>query len=199
MLKKSSVTSDRDKYIGGSDIGAVCNLNIYANQNAESLYEKKHSGETDDLSNNIFVQFGNQNEYKVREAINQHYQTNFIEDTFIKDDLRGNTDGVNDDTILEIKCRVSKGKILLSDVLQAHMYCLLSGKRKIMIAIAYCNEYYELGDEIIVYHFEYSHKLVRKMKEYIEAFREKNFEKENLVWDLTTILKKVEVVRLKTC
>lgn len=98
---KIDVTIDRDKYIGGSDIPIIMGISPFKTR-YQLLLEKAGLVENE-FTGNRFTQYGDDIEPLIRDYINEKYKTNFAPAKKVKGDLRGHTDGVNKDTVLEIK------------------------------------------------------------------------------------------------
>lgn len=100
---QETVKQDRDKYIGGSDIPVIMNLSPYKTR-FDLLLEKAGYKE-DDFDGNIYTEYGNVMEPKIREYVN-NYRTegcHFVEGMHIYDDIRIHTDGESAGSIMEIK------------------------------------------------------------------------------------------------
>lgn len=100
---QETVKQDRDKYIGGSDIPVIMNLSPYKTR-FDLLLEKAGYKE-DDFADNIYTEYGNVMEPKIREYVNS-YRTegcHFVEGMHIYDDIRIHTDGESAGSIMEIK------------------------------------------------------------------------------------------------
>ena len=105
---QESVNQDRDKYIGGSDIPIIMNLSPFKSR-YELLLEK--AGYKEDLfEGNIYTDYGNKLEPKIREYINKTRNTDFAEGKHVREAREGetigvriHTDGENCDGILEVK------------------------------------------------------------------------------------------------
>lgn len=98
---QKSVKEDRDKYIGGSDIPVIMGISPFKTR-YELLLEKAGLKE-DDFEGNIYTEYGNVMEEKIRSYINEKYDTAFVEGKHIEGDIRCHTDGENKDYILEVK------------------------------------------------------------------------------------------------
>ncbi len=95
------VRIDRNKYIGGSDIPVIMGISPFKKR-FDLLLEKVGIQENE-FEGNIYTEYGNVLEPKIREYINSIYNTNFIEDKKIIGDLRSHVDGFDGKGILEIK------------------------------------------------------------------------------------------------
>ena len=95
------VTVEREKWIGGSDVGAIMGISPFKTR-YELLCEK--AGLTrDDFEGNKYTEYGDKMEGKIRAYINEKYKTDFKPDRKFKGVVRYHADGANVDTILEIK------------------------------------------------------------------------------------------------
>ena len=97
------VTKDRDKYIGGSDIAAILNISKFKTR--WQLLKEKAGVEESSFTGNVYTEYGNELEPKIREYVNEELDHHFIEGKVIEDYLRYHADGVdfNDKCVLEIK------------------------------------------------------------------------------------------------
>lgn len=97
------VTKDRDKYIGGSDIAAILNISKFKTR--WQLLKEKAGVEESSFTGNVYTEYGNELEPKIREYVNAELDHHFIEGKVIDDYLRYHADGVdfNDKCVLEIK------------------------------------------------------------------------------------------------
>lgn len=95
------VTIDRDKYIGGSDIAIIMGISTFKTR-WQLLLEKAGLAENT-FTGNQYTFFGQQIEPQIRDYINRKYNTNFVPNQTIVGDFRGNTDGFNEECVLEIK------------------------------------------------------------------------------------------------
>lgn len=96
-----SVSQDRDKYIGGSDIPVIMGISPFKTR-FDLLLEKAGVKE-DDFEGNQYTEYGNIMEEKIRSHINNELGKVFKEGQHIKDDIRLHTDGEDSVSILEIK------------------------------------------------------------------------------------------------
>ena len=95
------VTIDRDKYVGGSDLPVIMGISTFKTR-WELLLEKAGLAENT-FTGNQYTLFGQQIEPQIRDYINRKYNTNFVPNQTIVGDFRGNTDGFNEECVLEIK------------------------------------------------------------------------------------------------
>lgn len=95
------VRTDRNKFIGGSDIPIIMNLSPFKKR-FDLLLEKADLLEND-FDGNIYTEYGNILESKIRKYINKLKNTNYIEYKKIDGNIRCHLDGFNDVSVLEIK------------------------------------------------------------------------------------------------
>lgn len=105
---QETVRQDRDKYLGGSDIPVIMNLSPFKSR-FDLLLEKAGYKESD-FEGNVYTEYGNKLEPKIREAINSEIEEPFVEGKHVREaeadeiiGVRIHTDGENSDAILEIK------------------------------------------------------------------------------------------------
>lgn len=112
---QESVSQDREKFIGGSDIPIIMEISPFKSR--FDLLLEKAGYKKNDFEGNVFTEYGNTMESKIREWLNEDLDAKFVEGKHIMDipngwqehdngmKIRCHTDGENDalDTILEIK------------------------------------------------------------------------------------------------
>lgn len=98
---QKTVKEDRSKYIGGSDIPIILGLSPFKSR--FQLVLEKAEIMQDHFDGNIYTEYGNIMEDKIRQHINRKRQTNFVEDKLTEGIIRCHVDGFNGDEILEIK------------------------------------------------------------------------------------------------
>ena len=103
-----TIREDRDKYVGGSDIPAILNISPWKSR-WDLLLEKADLKESD-FEGNMYTEYGNVMEPKIREHINDIWKREYKPATKIAGDLRGNTDGYDGTTVIEIKTTSRDGK-----------------------------------------------------------------------------------------
>lgn len=131
-----SVTKDRDKFVGGSDLPIIMGISPFKTR-FDLLLEKAGYKE-DTFEGNEYTAFGNALEPQIREFINSSIKDPFKVKCLIKGNLRGNTDGVNADTILEIKTTSQIKKTLRgykTYLVQLLFYMSLYNKEKGILAV----------------------------------------------------------------
>lgn len=140
---QETVKQDRDKYIGGSDIPVIMNLSPFKSR-FDLLLEKAGYKE-DTFEGNVYTEYGNKLEPKIRDYINTTHDTKFIEGKHTReasDDeiigVRIHTDGENNNSILEIKTtsqiydKVDDYKLYLVQLL---FYMVNTGKTHGLLAV----------------------------------------------------------------
>ena len=98
-----SVTQDRERYIGGSDIAIIMGISHFKTR-FDLLLEKAGLQENE-FTGNEYTEYGNVLEPKIRNYINEQKISlkPFREDKKIVGDIRCHVDGFNGETVLEIK------------------------------------------------------------------------------------------------
>lgn len=100
---QSTVSQDRDKWIGGSDIPVIMGISPF--QKRYDLLLFKAGLKEGTFEGNEYTEYGNVMEPKIRDYINQCFKMNYVEGKHEIEELgfRLHTDGECDDSILEIK------------------------------------------------------------------------------------------------
>lgn len=140
---QDTVNKDREKYIGGSDIPVIMNLSPFKSR-FDLLLEKAGYKESD-FFGNVYTEYGNTMEPKIREAINSQIKEPFTEGKHIREaaedeiiGVRIHTDGENSDSILEVKTtstihdNIEDYKLYLVQLL---FYMVNTGKRYGLLAV----------------------------------------------------------------
>lgn len=146
---QDTVTKDREKYIGGSDIPIIMNISPFKSR-FDLLLEKAEL-QDNDFDGNQYTEYGNVMEEKIRDYINmsinltqgikrfvegQHYY--IFDNNGTRGDLRLHTDGENSETILEIKT-TSQTHDKLSDykvyLVQLLFYMYFTGRPNGVLAV----------------------------------------------------------------
>jgi putative phage-type endonuclease len=96
-----SVTKDREKWIGGSDVPAVMGISPFKTR-YDLLLEKAGLKEVEFVDNE-YVRFGRMIEPKIRAYINDFLETTFKPNKKTEGKIRYHSDGVNETTMIEIK------------------------------------------------------------------------------------------------
>ena len=102
-FKKENVINERYKFIGGSDITIIFGKSSFKTRE-ELLIEKYEQKEVEDISN-IYIDFGNFMEPKLREFFNKKYNVNCQEFSKVDGAKRANVDGLDIEKgmLIEIK------------------------------------------------------------------------------------------------
>lgn len=147
---QESVKQDREKFIGGSDIPIIMELSPFKSR--FDLLLEKAGYKKNDFDGNVFTEYGNKMESKIRDHINAGFISSFVEGKHISDFpanivsqvnpngmmVRCHTDGECDDYILEIKTtaqtydNVDDYELYLVQLL---FYMLMTGKEHGMLAV----------------------------------------------------------------
>ena len=110
---QESVKQDREKYIGGSDIPIIMELSPFKSR--FDLLLEKAGYKKDTFEGNVFTEYGNTMESKIRDYINKEKGSHFAEGKHIVDvpvewnehpngmKIRAHTDGECGNIILEVK------------------------------------------------------------------------------------------------
>lgn len=150
---QKSVSEDRWKYLGGSDIPIIMELSPFKSR-FDLLLEKAQYKE-DDFSGNAFTDYGNKMEEKIRDFINETLipddEESLTEGKHIKKiptawgksmsnqmKIRAHTDGENESTILEVKTTSHIFKTIEENELylvQLLFYMMSTGKKKGILAV----------------------------------------------------------------
>ena len=145
---QSSVNQDREKFIGGSDIPVIMELSPFKSR--FDLLLEKAGYKKNDFDGNVFTDYGNKMESKIREHINLTHQSDYKEGKCIEEipsewdvtpngmKIRCHTDGENETSILEIKTtaqtydNVDDYELYLVQLL---FYMFMTGKKFGMLAV----------------------------------------------------------------
>jgi putative phage-type endonuclease len=95
------VKKDRNKFIGGSDIPVIMGISPFKTR--FDLLLEKADLLVNDFEGNIYTEYGNVLEPKIRAYINEIKETEYIEYKIVNNDVRCHLDGYNGDSVLEIK------------------------------------------------------------------------------------------------
>ncbi len=144
--KADTVTQHRSKYIGGSDVPIIMDISFFKSR-MELLQEKSGYLENN-FEGNMYTEYGNVLEPMIRNYINDNLVDDpFKEECFIgklspfddeKLNFRCNVDGMNSDTILEVKTTSNiKNSVDEYDVylVQLLFYMINSQKEKGILAV----------------------------------------------------------------
>ena len=144
---QDTVNKDREKYIGGSDIPVIMDISPFKSR-FDLLLEKAGYKEND-FTGNVFTEYGNTLEPKIRDYVNSITSAPkvkpFVEGKHVREatgdeiiGVRIHTDGENDKQILEIKTTsqifedVNDYKLYLVQLLY---YMILTGKESGVLAV----------------------------------------------------------------
>ena len=145
---QESVKQDREKFIGGSDIPIIMELSPFKSR--FDLLLEKAGYKKNDFEGNVFTEYGNKMESKIRDHINLTHQSDYKEGKCIEEipsewdvtpngmKIRCHTDGENETSILEIKTtaqtydNVDDYQLYLVQLL---FYMLMTGKKFGMLAV----------------------------------------------------------------
>ena len=100
-MNKDTVTKDRAKFIGGSDLAGIMGLSPFIDR--WTLLQQKAGLKERDFFGNEYTRYGDELEPIVRDYINEKYCRDFEPAVKIDGDLRGNCDGIDEGGLLEIK------------------------------------------------------------------------------------------------
>ena len=147
---QETVKQDRQKYLGGSDIPIIMNLSPFKSR--FDLLLEKAGYKVSDFEGNVYTEYGNTMESKIRDAINSQIKEPFTEGKHTReateDELIGvriHTDGENSNSILEVKTTsqifddIDDYKIYLVQLL---FYMVNTGKQYGLLAV------YERPDDL---------------------------------------------------
>lgn len=192
-MSNPNVTIDRHKYIGGSDLPSILGLNSKYGISVFEFAKQKAGIVPNPFTGNQFTKYGQVMEPIIRDYINSKYQTNYLEDTIIDSErgYRGNTDGIDRDTVIPILEIKTFGEELdveyYAPQCQFYMetfnqpYCRLVGYKR--PADFYKGVDYELENDDSYFNFEFDEnniveytiyrdsKVWEKIEERITAFK----------------------------
>ena len=102
-MNKDTVTTERWKYIGGSDMPVIMGISPFKTR-FQLLQEKAQIVEPD-FKGNEYTEYGNVMEPLIRDYVNETLNRNFAPDVLIDGDFRFNFDGLDKEhnEILEVK------------------------------------------------------------------------------------------------
>lgn len=100
-MNKDTVTKDREKFIGGSDLAGIMGLSPFIDR--WTLLQQKAGLKERDFFGNEYTRYGDELEPVIRSYINETYCRDFEPAVKIDGDLRGNCDGIDEGGLLEIK------------------------------------------------------------------------------------------------
>lgn len=128
-----NVKDNRHLYIGGSDIPIIMGISPFKSR-WDLLLEKLQVKENTFIGNE-YTEYGNILEPQIRDYINVSTKDKYVVETLVKGDLRGNVDGVNKTTILEIKTSSNPKNSRETYIVQLLMYMVMYNKKKGVLAM----------------------------------------------------------------
>ena len=137
-MNKDTVTKDRDKFIGGSDLAGIMGLSPFIDR--WTLLQQKAGLKERDFFGNEYTRYGDELEPVIRNYINETYCRDFEPAVKIDGDLRGNCDGIDEGGLLEIKTT-------------SHVYDTLDGYKGYLVQILFYMKIFNVQHAMLaVYH-----------------------------------------------
>lgn len=137
-MNKDTVTKDRAKFIGGSDLAGIMGLSPFIDR--WTLLQQKAGLKERDFFGNEYTRYGDELEPIVRNYINETYCRDFEPAVKIDGDLRGNCDGIDEGGLLEIKTT-------------SHVYDTLDGYKGYLVQVLFYMKMFNVQHAILaVYH-----------------------------------------------
>lgn len=137
-MNKDTVTKDREKFIGGSDLAGIMGLSPFIDR--WTLLQQKAGLKERDFFGNEYTRYGDELEPIVRDYINEKYCRDFEPAVKIDGDLRGNCDGLDEGGLLEIKTT-------------SHVYDTLDGYKGYLVQILFYMKIFNVQHAMLaVYH-----------------------------------------------
>ena len=137
-MNKDTVTKDRDKFIGGSDLAGIMGLSPFIDR--WTLLQQKAGLKERDFFGNEYTRYGDELEPVIRNYINETYCRDFEPAVKIDGDLRGNCDGLDEGGLLEIKTT-------------SHVYDTLDGYKGYLVQILFYMKIFNVQHAMLaVYH-----------------------------------------------
>ena len=137
-MNKDTVTKDRDKFIGGSDLAGIMGLSPFIDR--WTLLQQKAGLKERDFFGNEYTEYGQKLEPTIRKYINEKYCRDFEPAVKIDGDLRGNCDGIDEGGLLEIKTT-------------SHVYDTLDGYKGYLVQILFYMKIFNVQHAMLaVYH-----------------------------------------------
>lgn len=139
-----NVLLDRERYIGGSEIPTIMNINPF--QTRFDLMLIKAQLKDDDFEGNVYTRFGQTIEPIIRDFINSEYNYTLKEETTIKTHskvgLRANHDGLDKDK--SVNCEIKSTSMIKKT---------LKGYRNYLVQTLYGSDLADAENNIlVVYH-----------------------------------------------
>lgn len=137
-MNKDTVTKDRDKFIGGSDLAGIMGLSPFVDR--WTLLQQKAGLKERDFFGNEYTRYGDELEPVIRSYINETYCRDFEPAVKIDGDLRGNCDGIDEGGLLEIKTT-------------SHVFDTLDGYKGYLVQILFYMKIFNVQHAMLaVYH-----------------------------------------------
>ena len=137
-MNKDTVTKDREKFIGGSDLAGIMGLSPFIDR--WTLLQQKAGLKERDFFGNEYTKYGDELEPVIRNYINETYCRDFEPAVKIDGDLRGNCDGIDEGGLLEIKTT-------------SHVYDTLDGYKGYLVQILFYMKIFNVQHAMLaVYH-----------------------------------------------
>ena len=137
-MNKDTVTKDREKFIGGSDLSGIMGLSPFIDR--WTLLQQKAGLKERDFFGNEYTRYGDELEPVIRNYINEKYCRDFEPAVKIDGDLRGNCDGIDEGGLLEIKTT-------------SHVYDTLDGYKGYLVQILFYMKIFNVQHAMLaVYH-----------------------------------------------
>lgn len=137
-MNKDTVTKDREKFIGGSDLAGIMGLSPFIDR--WTLLQQKAGLKERDFFGNEYTRYGDELEPVIRNYINETYCRDFEPAVKIDGDLRGNCDGIDEGGLLEIKTT-------------SHVHDTLDGYKGYLVQILFYMKIFNVQHAILaVYH-----------------------------------------------
>lgn len=190
--QQEDVETNRDLYIGGSDLPSILRLNKQYGKSLIEFAKEKLKIIPTQFQGNEYTRYGQFMEPQVRTYVNSMFDYKFKEDSIVDKDrmYRGNCDGIDKKKkmLLEIKTFGSKLDIKLYEP-QCQFYmelfdieeCLLVGYKRpseFYTGISYeldnSAEFFDLEfdeDNVVIYKLTRNREMFEKMEKEIEKFK----------------------------
>lgn len=137
-MNKDTVTKDREKFIGGSDLAGIMGLSPFIDR--WTLLQQKAGLKERDFFGNEYTRYGDELEPVIRSYINEKYCRDFEPAVKVDGDLRGNCDGIDEGGLLEIKTT-------------SHVYDTLDGYKGYLVQILFYMKIFNVQHAMLaVYH-----------------------------------------------
>ena len=137
-MNKDTVTKDRGKFIGGSDLAGIMGLSPFIDR--WTLLQQKAGLKERDFFGNEYTRYGDELEPVIRNYINETYCRDFEPAVKIDGDLRGNCDGLDEGGLLEIKTT-------------SHVYDTLEGYKGYLVQVLFYMKIFNVQHAMLaVYH-----------------------------------------------